>query len=77
LRAAGWEGLGSLEIGMCGTPYHDGLLFQSLNRNGIAVFYRRDRNVYHVVGRGLVFTRGGTFKQVVEDAEIPGPGKAD
>lgn len=75
LSAAGWEPLSNFDgIGMCGTPYHQHLRFQALDRNGFALFYRRDRNVYYVVGRALVFLLGGAFSQVVEEAEVQAPG---
>ncbi len=76
LKAEGWEPLSNFPHGMCGTPYHEGLNFQSLDNNGLALFYSRGRNVYHVVGRALVLMipGDGSF-QVVENAEVPAPGK--
>jgi len=77
LRAAGGEALGNPPTGMWESPYHDGLYFQNLNKNGMIVFFFRERNTYYVVGRALVIAGHGAFHQVVENAEIPAPGKPD
>jgi len=77
LRAAGGRTIGKLDTGQCGSSAHPGFRFRCLSKNGIEVYYFPDRNVYHVMGKALVYDHDGSsgFRQIVEDGEIHLPGK--
>jgi len=78
LRAsANQMGVCNIQDGDAGSQFHDDLRFRYLGREGLDVFYLTDRNAYFVVGKALVYERGGSFRQVVEDAEVAAPGPPD
>ena len=61
--------------GMCGSPYHAGIIFENLGPYGMALYYLPDRNAYYVMGKARVYNMSGKgSKQVVEDGEIAAPG---
>jgi outer membrane lipoprotein-sorting protein len=74
LKAAGWEWETDI-LGLSDVARHPGLHFQALDNDGGVVLYSRSRNAYHVVGRALVFTQGGAFQRIVEDADVSAPGR--
>jgi outer membrane lipoprotein-sorting protein len=61
--------------GRCATKYHPGMWFKCLSDDSITVYYLPDRNVYHVMGKALVWT--ADFEEVFEDAEVPAPGEPE
>ena len=76
LRAAGAELCSKFGgRGMCGTPYHAGINFESMDDHGMELFYLPDRNVYYVIGKARVHNMAGPGStQEIEDAEIAAPG---
>lgn len=63
--------------GGSGTPYHSGLQFRCLSRDGLAVWYLPKRNTYYVLGKALVYDQNSGFRRVVEDREIRAPYECD
>jgi hypothetical protein len=75
-RANTWN-TAKVPSGDCGSEFHDGLRFRCLSQGGMSVYYLPDRNTYFVVGKALVYQRGGGYRRIVEDAEMTAPRPPD